>query len=84
MAESTIITLPKTMSLGERISEVNKRLSAWTDSLEKSFNNETDSLQMGKCERNHEGYVYQYIVLRQVKGSGEDPSSPERLPEDHN
>ena len=67
MAETTTIILPRSMSLIDRISEVRKRLTAWTSSLPESFNDETDALRMKKCEQKDEVYIYHYIIDRKVR-----------------
>ena len=61
--ESKTITIPKTMPLIERISEVNKQISDWLRSLERHPHIETDELRLSKCERNHKGYIYHYEIL---------------------
>lgn len=67
MTEHKIITLPKTMSLTERISGVSDEISKWLDSLEEPFNVNTDVMHLAKYERNDK-YNYHYILDRAVKG----------------
>lgn len=76
MSESTTITLPTTMPLRERLSEVNKRLSEWITSLENPFNVERDTFELNKYDRTKEGYCYQYIIQRDAKITGNVSSSP--------
>lgn len=66
MAESTNINLPKTMPLGERISEAEKLISKWITSLEIPFDGEKDDIRLIKCERDNEEYIYNYIIARDV------------------
>jgi hypothetical protein len=65
MPESTMITLPKTMPLVERISEVNRQLSDWLKSLE-GFVCGRDALRLTKYEREAEKYSYHYIIDHRV------------------
>jgi hypothetical protein len=66
MTEYKIITLPKTMSLSERISGVSEEISKWLESLEEPFNVNTDVMHLAKYERNDK-YNYHYILDRAVK-----------------
>ena len=66
MTEYKIITLPKTMSLTERISGVSEEISKWLESLEEPFNVNTDVMHLAKYERNDK-YNYHYILDRAVK-----------------
>lgn len=76
MAESITITLPKTMPLTKRVTEVNLQLSEWIESLETPFNVEKDTFQLRKCDRNENEYSYQYIINRDTRISGNASSSP--------
>jgi hypothetical protein len=67
MVETTSITVPKTMTLSERLSEVNKRLLQWIESLERPFDDETDSFQLSRCEATDDGYSYHYVINRDAK-----------------
>ena len=64
MLEFTTITLPKTMPLTERISEVSRQISEWLESLEIPFNDEKDVLRLTRYERNDEKHSYHYSVDR--------------------
>jgi hypothetical protein len=66
MTEHKIITLPKTMSLTERISGVSEEIKKWLESLEEPFNVNTDVMHLAKYERNDK-YNYHYILDRAVK-----------------
>jgi hypothetical protein len=76
MEEQINISLPKNMHLVERLSEVNRRLSEWLDSLERPFLTWRDELQLIKCQRNGSEYNYQYMINRDSRVSGQDNSSP--------
>jgi hypothetical protein len=76
MAESITITLPKTMPLTKRVSEVNLQLSEWIESLEPPFNVEKDTFQLRKFDQNENEYSYQYIISRDTRISGNAASSP--------
>ena len=65
MPESTMITLPKTMPLVERISEVNRQLSDWLKSLE-GFVCGRHVLRLTRYERKAEKYSYHYILDHRV------------------
>ena len=65
MPEATMITLPKTMPLVERISEVNRQLSEWFKSLE-GFVCGRDVLRLTKYERKAKKYSYHYIIDHRV------------------
>lgn len=67
MPESTNINLPKTMPLIERISETEKQISKWINSLEIPFNGEEDDIRLTKYERHDEEFSYYYRVDREVK-----------------
>jgi hypothetical protein len=67
MSESTIISIPKKLPLAERISNAKKKISKWTDSLDKPFDDKTDAVQLTKFERNDEEFLYQYNIVRGAK-----------------
>jgi hypothetical protein len=71
MAESTSIIVPKTMPLSQRISEVNRRLSEWFETLEIPFNVEKDAFHLNKCEKSTNSYRYYYSITRDARLSGE-------------
>ena len=66
MNEYTIITLPRSMSLSERISEASKVISEWVKSLDTPLNEDTDLIHLAHYKRNGK-YVYQYVIERAVK-----------------
>lgn len=76
MAESITITLPKTMPLTKRVSEVNLQLSEWIETLETPFNIEKDTFQLRKFDQNESEYSYQYIINRDTRITGNASSSP--------
>jgi len=67
LSESIIISIPKKLPLAERISNAKKKISRWTDSLDKPFDDKTDAVQLKKFEKNEKEFVYQYIIVREVK-----------------
>jgi len=73
MPHLNIITVPKTMTLVDRISEVSKRVSEWLESLEDPFNFKTDTLELTRFEQHNNKYRYHYIVDHEVK----DPKKTE-------
>jgi hypothetical protein len=81
MPEHKTITLPKNMSLIDRISGVSKEISEWLDSLEEPFNITRDVMQLVKCERNDK-YSYHYILERSVKDPDKKSSSMDSDDED--
>jgi hypothetical protein len=66
MAEYTVIKLPKSMSLSDRISEASKGISEWLKSLDTPLNENTDLIHLAGYKRNGT-YIYQYIIERAVK-----------------
>ena len=66
MAEYTVIKLPKSMSLSDRISEASKVISEWLKSLDTPLNENTDLIHLAGYKRNGT-YIYQYIIERAVK-----------------
>jgi hypothetical protein len=71
MADYIIVTVPKTMTLVERISEVSKQVSARLESLEPPFNFKTDTLELTRYEQHNNKYRYHYIVDHEVKAPKE-------------
>ena len=72
MLDSSTITLPETMPLSDRISEVSKQISEWLESLESPFDGKTDALQLINYERKGKKFTYQYSIdrdVRNIKGS---------------
>ncbi|MBW1702289.1 MAG: hypothetical protein JRJ11_04435 [Deltaproteobacteria bacterium] len=67
MSESTIISIPKKLPLAEQISNVKKKISRWTDSLDKPFDDKTDAVQLTKFDKNKKEFLYQYIIIRDRK-----------------
>ena len=67
MLDTSTITLPKSMSLSDRIIEVSKQISVWLDSLETPFNVNTDALELTNYKQNDQSYSYQYSVDRDVR-----------------
>ena len=67
MYESTIISIPKKLPLAEQISNVKKKISRWTDSLDKPFDDKTDAVQLTKFDKNKKEFLYQYIIIRDRK-----------------
>jgi hypothetical protein len=67
MSESTIISIPKKLPLAKRISNAKKKISKWTDSLDKPFDDKTDAVQLTKFERKEKEFLYQYIIVRGAK-----------------
>jgi len=61
--ESKTITIPKSVPLTKRISEVNKQISEWLRSLDRHPYIETDDLRLSRCEQNHNRYIYHYEIL---------------------
>ncbi|GEM_PF-1039802 len=74
MSEHKTITLPKTMSLSDRISGVSREISEWLESLEEPFNIDTDVMQLTKYDQKDD-YTYQYTLDRAVKDPNKKPSS---------
>lgn len=64
MSQAKTITVPKTMPLIERISEVNKLVADWLRSLDRPYNVERDELRLTGCEKNGKEYLYHYEVHR--------------------
>ena len=69
MPEYTTISIPKKLPLAERISNAKKKISKWTESLDKPFDEKADAIQLKKFERNENEFRYQYIIVRGVKAS---------------
>ena len=69
MSEKKTITLPKTMSLIDRIEGVSKEISKWLASLDEPFNTERDVMQLARCDRN-DHYRYVYVLERAVREPG--------------
>ncbi len=67
MFDSKLITLPRTMPLIERISEVSKQVFEWLESRDESFNDLTDIVRLKKCEKNTKEYGYHYEILNRKK-----------------
>ena len=64
MPESITITLPRAMPFAQRISEVKKQISEWTESLDKPINSHMDSFQLEKYECLETNCRYHYIIVR--------------------
>jgi len=69
MPESTTISIPKKLPLSERILNAKKKISTWTDSLDKPFDEKADAVQLKKIEKHEEEFRYEYIIVRGVKTS---------------
>ncbi len=67
MQESTTITLNKNMPIGQRIEEVNRRISEWIETLDEPFNHETDEFQLIRFDKKSKQYQYKYMIARGVK-----------------
>ena len=67
MPESTTINLNKDMSIGERIEEVNRRISEWIETLDEPFNHDTDEFQLVQFNIKSKHYQYKYTIARGVK-----------------
>lgn len=78
MADYTIVTVPKTMTLVERISKVSKQVSEWLESLEDPFNFKTDTLELTRYEQYNNKYRYHYIVEHEVKDPKRSRSFPHK------
>ena len=78
MPHLNIITVPKTMTLVDRISEVSKRVSEWLESLEDPFNFKTDTLELTRFEQHNNKYRYHYIVDHEVKDPKKSQSFPHK------
>jgi hypothetical protein len=66
MSEYKSISVPRALSLSERISWVSKEISGWLESLEEPFDIDMDVMRLTKFERNGK-YVYHYIIDRAVR-----------------
>ncbi|MFC1883390.1 hypothetical protein ACFL2O_01350 [Thermodesulfobacteriota bacterium] len=67
MPDSMTVSLPSTMPLMEQVTEVNKKISEWINSLEEPFNDELDVFQLMRYERNGNKNCYHYIISRDAK-----------------
>jgi effector-binding domain-containing protein len=61
--EHTIISLPKTMPLDQRITEVTKQLSEWLKSLDKLPKDSASKVFLTKFENGEEDYRYHYSII---------------------
>jgi hypothetical protein len=64
MSQTKTITVPKTMPLVERISEVNQLVADWLKSLDRPYNVERDEVRLIGCEKNGRDYLYHYEIHR--------------------
>ena len=64
MSQTKTITVPKTMPLIERISEVNNLVADWLKSLDRPYNVERDEVRLIGCEKNGRDYLYHYEIHR--------------------
>ena len=64
MAESITISVPKSMPITERISELGRQLSDWLNSLNEPLHFWRDKLELTKCEANGGEHIYQYAIRR--------------------
>ena len=71
MSERKIITLPKAMPLGKRISGVSREISTWLASLEIPYDAGKDVVHLTSCEKEDE-YRYHYTLDRSVKGPDDE------------
>ena len=76
MHEFITISLPTTMPLIERLSEANRQLSEWLESLENPFDIETDTFELKKCNRTDNEYSYHYTIIRGSRISAKSTISP--------
>jgi hypothetical protein len=67
MSELITITLPKDMSITERISEVSKELSEWLLALDKPVKIGKDVIYLSHYHVNG-GYSYHYSIEREIEG----------------
>ncbi|MBW1682359.1 MAG: hypothetical protein JRF59_09130 [Deltaproteobacteria bacterium] len=61
--EHTTITLPKTMPLDKRITEVTKQLSEWLKSLDKAPKDGASKVFLTKLETGEKDYKYHYSII---------------------
>jgi hypothetical protein len=61
------VSLPTTMPLMEQVTEVNRKISEWIDSLDEPFNDELDVFQLTRYERDGNKNRYHYIISRDAK-----------------
>jgi hypothetical protein len=80
MSEKKTITVPKTMSLVERIEDVSNEISRWLESLDEPFNAEQDVLSLARCDRNGH-YRYVYVLERAVREPRKSSAHQEAQPE---
>ena len=78
MPHLNIFTVPKTMTLVDRISEVSKRVSEWLESLEDPFNFKTDALELTRFEQHNNKYRYHYIMDHEVKDPKKNRDFPHK------
>ena len=69
MSESKTITLPATMPLGDQISEVNKQIVQWLESLDEPLENGADLLRLKKFERKDGKLNFHYEIIERKKAS---------------
>jgi hypothetical protein len=74
MSDSSVITIPKTMPLHDRISEVSKQISNWLETLQNPFNAKTDAIKLTGQNQDGDNYCYHYSIYRDVKST--DGRSP--------
>jgi len=64
--ESTNILISEDLPLVKRVTEVKKRISEWTGTLEKTFDHETDEVRLNRYGKKGDKYFFQYIIAREV------------------
>ncbi len=62
--EKIIVTLPKKVSLTQRISEASIRVREWLKDLEVAYNDEKDKLQLSRWESKNNEYHYHYSIIK--------------------
>jgi len=78
MLQSKTISLPSSMSVAERISEVKKQLQEWLASVQPPFRYSTDALRLKKHERVGREHIYEYEILYRNAASPEETSLIEK------
>ena len=63
MIEAKTITVPRTMSLKDRISLVSKQILTWLKSCDEPLYIEKNQLRLVKFEKNTRNYSYHYEMV---------------------
>ena len=67
MCESTTITLSKSKSISDQISEVNDQILEWIESFERPYNDKKDVLTMEEYKRDDKEDILQYAIECDVR-----------------